>query len=410
MKGRSRLAGAASIALLFLAGCTSPSTRPASRATVPKTTAPKPAVGGSAQQVASLPFLAQSVSFPTADDGWVIGTVPCGAGRCPQMYTTKTRGHGWLVLPRVPFPVTQAQPSGVSEIVFADQLNGWAFDPGLWATHDGGRSWRQITTIGYVIGLSAGSRYVYADGVACPPYSSAESTCPSQVGRLYRADVTGDSWQQIPDITPAARPSLSAGLASSVLASGSDLYLWTSGNANGSGPLVVSTNDAASFQDEPNPCQGPSGTSRGVATFAAAGATVVAVCGIGQVGPGSYQYRVVESTDAARTWKDLPGTLGGNDDPQVAVSAPTAVLFVDGDGGIYRQVPGAWQRVLVLGTGGDTLPDLTSTDSTHASLIYFSSEQLTSASVHGNVYNLSPEIGSVYLTNDGGNHWSPVRP
>ncbi len=60
---------------------------------------------------------------------------------------TLDAGRRWVSInpPPTPFMSNAVDDySAVSEIRFADTLNGWAFEPGLWATHDGGAHWHQV--------------------------------------------------------------------------------------------------------------------------------------------------------------------------------------------------------------------------------------------------------------------------
>jgi hypothetical protein len=70
----------------------------------------------------------------------VLGLAPCPAGGCVRLLRTDDGGRSWRLVPgtELPYPRTQ---HGVDQVRFADQLNGWAFEPGLWATHDGGTTW-----------------------------------------------------------------------------------------------------------------------------------------------------------------------------------------------------------------------------------------------------------------------------
>lgn len=49
---------------------------------------------------------------------------------------------------------------GVSEVRFADLLDGWVFGPALFATHDGARTWQQVTLGGSVVALETSGDYV----------------------------------------------------------------------------------------------------------------------------------------------------------------------------------------------------------------------------------------------------------
>jgi hypothetical protein len=96
-----------------------------------------------------------SVSFVSADLGWVLGTATCGGTPCTSILRTSDGGRTWAAIPAPLAPISGPTPGassgtpgtpGVSGLRFADPLNGWAFGPDLWATHDGGQTWRRLST------------------------------------------------------------------------------------------------------------------------------------------------------------------------------------------------------------------------------------------------------------------------
>ena len=110
----------------------------------PTITAPPTAVPGVA-----LPadFQPRSVTFASPTEGWVLGSTACAAGRCAVIAHTLDAGRSWS---RINAPTTTVDAdarlatSGVSALRFADPLDGWAYGPDLWATHDGGTTWTQV--------------------------------------------------------------------------------------------------------------------------------------------------------------------------------------------------------------------------------------------------------------------------
>ncbi len=92
-----------------------------------------------------------SVTFVSVDDGWVLGSGDCPGGTCAAISRTADGGRTWAAVAApnaaiVPAP-GQAN-AGISGLRFADQRNGWAFGPDLWATHDGGATWTRLTIAG----------------------------------------------------------------------------------------------------------------------------------------------------------------------------------------------------------------------------------------------------------------------
>jgi hypothetical protein len=85
------------------------------------------------------------VTFVSSQDGWVLGTV----GGSLALARTQDGGTTWTsVTPPPTTFLSLAGGSGVDGVRFADQQDGWAYGSQLWATHNGGTSWIQITLPG----------------------------------------------------------------------------------------------------------------------------------------------------------------------------------------------------------------------------------------------------------------------
>ena len=67
-------------------------------------------------------------------------------------------GSDWVGVPapRTGLTLPQADTSDpvddVERVRFSDALNGFAFGPGLWATHDGARTWHRLDVGGHCLG------------------------------------------------------------------------------------------------------------------------------------------------------------------------------------------------------------------------------------------------------------------
>lgn len=141
-------------------------------------------------------FQPGSITFTSPDDGWVLGTAPCPAEPCTSIVRTRDGGRSWagIPAPRATYvPVAQeSDPTGVSGLRMADPLDGWAFGPSLWSTHDGGATWRKVA----VPGLGAGSE-VWALEAAGGLVHAAVYDGSGHV-RIASSPVTGDGWQLSP--------------------------------------------------------------------------------------------------------------------------------------------------------------------------------------------------------------------
>src|SRR5438093_2446309 len=72
-----------------------------------------------------------------ARPGWILGSAPCGQSTCTTAIGTTDGGVTWNTLGTLGAPLTLEKATGVSQVRFADALNGWAFWPSLWHSTDG---------------------------------------------------------------------------------------------------------------------------------------------------------------------------------------------------------------------------------------------------------------------------------
>ena len=178
----------------------SPSGTIAPTASAPSSTAPSassvaqatPTASASAVAGAPVPagFRPMSVTFISADEGWVLGSALCATGRCPAIARTIDGGRTWTSsgAPATKIgeqPAVDVSGAGVTGLRFADARDGWAFGPELWATHDGGTTWRRLDVLphGAVVALESARGTVHA--VA---YDGAQDY------RIASAPVGDDGW------------------------------------------------------------------------------------------------------------------------------------------------------------------------------------------------------------------------
>lgn len=185
------VAAAAIAAALALAACAAPgtgtpsgasATAPASKAaaaTAPAAGTPAPrAVSGGAGQPG---FSALSMTFVSDQQGWALGTVACGTGRCLSLLGTTDGGAVWRVLTapaRTAGGAYGTCPNGapcVQQVRFATPLIGYAFGPDLFTTADGGRTWTRQSGVDTTSLEAAGGTVVRVmsglHGCAGQPYA-----------------------------------------------------------------------------------------------------------------------------------------------------------------------------------------------------------------------------------------------
>jgi photosystem II stability/assembly factor-like uncharacterized protein len=132
-------------------------------------------------------FRPESASFVTSNLGYVLGTSTCKTGSCLTIARTTDGGLTWK---SISAPVTSimnsipAAPSSISRIFFISPLEGYLFDPGLFVTLDGGKTWKNLNVTklftGYVTSMQATAANVYVA-------ASASDTIGGGSGRLFAA-------------------------------------------------------------------------------------------------------------------------------------------------------------------------------------------------------------------------------
>jgi hypothetical protein len=142
---------------------------------------PAPAVSGTAG------FQVVAVSA-AAGVTWALGTADCpGGGRCTSVLRSPDGGRTWagVTAPAAPVPgkglLTSRLPvpDDARWIRFGTATDGWVFGGGLWATHDGGASWRRVPTGGLeVMDLAADGPRAYAVLAECGRDNGADCVLP----------------------------------------------------------------------------------------------------------------------------------------------------------------------------------------------------------------------------------------
>jgi hypothetical protein len=238
----------------------------------------------------------------------------------------------------------------VAQLAFDGRGDGFAYGPGLFVSHDGGRSWARSPQPGSVLAVSALGESVWMVEEDCARGRSL--TCPMAL--LESAD-GGRTWRPAPRQPPGAlaarygEPAL--GQDWLVRVSAGTAYVLSSPPRGALYVPLWSTSDGgASWAARRIPCGGALSV---VASVAPDGA-LVAVCA-GEPGAGSQAKWSAASTDGGRTWSVHPrceiiacqpaALVGGYLGEVDAVSASTfyvigdrSPLIVTRDGGV------SWRR------------------------------------------------------------------
>jgi hypothetical protein len=243
-----------------------------------------------------------AVSASTTPEGYLyaLGTAPCPAGPCTSLVRSPDGGATWVGVPapRADLPDGAAgtgdltgRPVGrVSEIRFATQRDGWAFGGGLWATHDGGATWREVRGLrGRVLDLVTDGDDVYAVTSNC-----LVAGCPAETEILHARASDGG----FAPVDAGALPHVSVAKFSS----GAGAIALTLGDWKG--PQVLALRDGR-WRRLPNPC--PTAPNIGPLDVVppASGSGLVAFCVVGGATGDAMAIAVRRSTDGGATWASI---------------------------------------------------------------------------------------------------------
>jgi hypothetical protein len=171
--------------------------KPHRSSSAPQTTQTNLAITDSSQP--PTPDIApSSVTFVTGTIGAVIGetTSGCPTG-CEAVAGTSNYGQTWTKADPPPAGPPNGN-SGVSQIRFLEQNNGWAYGPGLYVTHNGGATWVKATGVyGRVIDLATVNGSAYAVVGSCTG-TGADYASDCSSFALYTSAYTSDSFQLVP--------------------------------------------------------------------------------------------------------------------------------------------------------------------------------------------------------------------
>jgi photosystem II stability/assembly factor-like uncharacterized protein len=286
-----------------------PATETASPPTSAPTTTPAP-VGPPGGPVPH-GFRAGSVTYVSANDGWVLGTAPCPRSICTSVVRTRDGGRSWR---GIPAPRIALGDHGVTRLRFGSERDGFAYGPKLAATHDGGATWHSVSLPGDVLALEM------AHGVAFAVVATCDGVHQCHDGRLYRAAATTDSWTRVAAVADAGPPLLVHGATVRVATSRAETY-----PESDTSPVYVSPDSGGTWSSEPNPCARFRSLVLTDLT-AASGPEVAALC-TGEGAAGSSDKAVVVSTDRGQSWQVRDHSFSHGDGGLLAAASPTTYLL-----------------------------------------------------------------------------------
>ena len=209
-------------------------------------------------------FVPVSATFVSDRSGWVLGAgdgCPTGRGDCEALARTRDGGRTWDALVGPPLGVED-----LAKVRFANLRDGYVTGTHLWATHDGGGTWRQLP------GLDNANEVEAAAGRVWVLVSGHLSSGPVAGGALVAEHAPADT--------------------TSFLLHGADVVV----TRNGSSALYVGGHGRA-FVARPTPCDAQADTSVGLASAT----RWLLVCG-DSAGAGHQEKKAYLSTDAGQHW------------------------------------------------------------------------------------------------------------
>jgi hypothetical protein len=332
-------------------------------------------------------FQPTSVTFVSAYEGWTIGQAgtpgTCANADptvCTSMARTNDRGRSWT---GVPAPSTKL----VSGVRFLDGVNGWAFGPQLWSTHDRGNTWTQVDTHGQeVIDLETAGTQAYAVFAACsnnPPNGNVgDPAQPHSCTRftLKATAAAADAWSPVGSTTTGLTLGVNNWVgAYLVLGSGRgwllgpDDSLYSGSLAGGSWPKVGST-----------PCQ-----LTKLLTWVKPTGSLVAACNGQAASGGPAGVTVYTSADDGATWAN-----GGSTTSSGAVTSlsgsPSAPVILATSGGIDVRTSAGQEKQVASLPGGFSYVGMTGDN-------------------QGVAVPVNTSLHEIWMTFDGGQQWTAYK-
>jgi len=352
----------------------------------------------SAASAAAVPagFKANSITWVSPAQGWVLGAAPCGRKTCSYVIGTTNGAKTWKLLSKVSAPIGTAgvlnPKPGITTIRFATAKVGWIFGDRLFRTTNGGRSWASMPIPGKgkaVDSLAANSARAYVVVTTCP----WATFCYTPYTFWRTATLTSTSWARISLTLPPST-------GTDVAVHGKTVYLVDpeGGYAGAKNKFYAST-DGLHFSARPVPCAAPWPMPLAVPTSA----TRVALLCVANPGFGGADKSVYRSVNTGKT-DTYAGTTGRGGIGASLAASPSGNLAVASVSPyaasqlyINDTLKTTWTMVIDKpNDGGAGWGDLTYVTNTEAWVIYGPPDGAT-------------DIGQLLVTRDGGHHWSAVR-
>ncbi|RBO91405.1 sialidase family protein [Nocardia puris] len=264
-----------------------------------------------------------SISFLSDTEGFVLGTdspCPAGASRL-AVRRTVDGGVTWHEMPAI------VPPPGTTNLRFVTARDGWARTHVLWATHDGGLTWRDAK----------------ADEGSFPEWGgrgnlalrdrTVESIRVSRDGvpTIHRGGVGGGDWVDVASLELGPKDMRKPFV--DVAGDGDRTWIWAFERESGT-PATGAIWDGSGLARWTPPCSGP--RDRPVEVRAPAPATVLVACGTGDLrARDEREVALLRSTDGGESFTGAPlpaDPAFGSGVRLVAAPTPRDLLLVTGIG------------------------------------------------------------------------------
>ena len=347
-------------------------------------------------------FQPASITAVSGQTMFVIGQAgapgQCATQYCTSVARTQDAGGTWTGLPA---PLTGAPDgaTGVGQIRFLEGINGWAFGPELWATHNGGDSWTRVGTHGQrVIDVETVGDRAFAIEADCTGTGQAYAAqCTNFT--LYSSPATAEDWKPVGASTTNLNKQGAFGSAALVL-TGSRGYLLAPDGTLYAGPVTGTTPWRRVSQI---PCAvglaQANGTPAGALLGALTAQNLILSC---------ETKAIYQSSDGGATWQQTatgPATSG----PATSGSGTSGT----GTSGTGTSIAASPSETVILATtaGIEVLPAGSSTwqAATLSGTVPeggFSFIGMTTPT-RGLALPANAEDGTVWFTTDGGLTWVP---
>lgn len=268
-------------------------------------------------------FSPYSVSFPDPSHGWSFGNRCNSAGSCiPALKHTVDGGRTWRdsPAPHLHYRVEgdrALRDGAIGHVLFTDPQHGYLFDPALYVTTDGGRTWQRVHEPNGIRELQYDGRRVWGLPVCsgqCPDNNTVLVGVPGQPFTAMHP----------PMPQPYVR-GLSARAGVALLTLGT--ALGGNGARPPNGTLLRTTDGGGTWRKASLPCPN-TGEGYDARSTPATADAVWLLCAVGGGGPPP-DYTLYRSTDGGRRWHTTSPTQLTTGSVNGKSSLPPVVLGRD---------------------------------------------------------------------------------